>query len=249
MIIQHIGHAEFLIETENGMRIVTDPYDGNCGYPDRRLKADAALVSHSHNDHNAVETLEGLRTVVDREGEYTLAAGVKVTAVKGYHDDVQGRERGETLLFLLETEGLRLVHLGDLGCMPDREQAELLKRPDILMIPVGGFYTIDGKTARKTADMLGARTVLPMHYKTRYIAEWPISGPEDFLEGIPEKEIRRDILFAARIQKYKYCLVVEKVSSVDRRKHISIGIAESFIIPYRHNNSPVIKRNPVNTGP
>ena len=193
MIIQHIGHAEFLIETESGMRIVTDPYDEGCGYPVRKLKADAALVSHGHHDHNAVNTLEGLQTVVDTAGEYTLAAGVRVTALKGYHDDALGSKRGETLLFLLETEGLRIVHLGDLGCLPDEEQTEKLKRPDILMIPVGGFYTIDGKTARRVAEMLEARTVLPMHYKTKYNAGWPISGPEEFLEGIPEGEIRRDI--------------------------------------------------------
>lgn len=193
MIIQHIGHAEFLIETESGMRIVTDPYDEGCGYPVRKLKADAALVSHGHHDHNAVDTLEGLQTVVDAAGEYTLAAGVRVTAMKGYHDDALGSKRGETLLFLLETEGLRIVHLGDLGCLPDEEQAEKLKRPDILMIPVGGFYTIDGKTARRVAEILEARTVLPMHYKTKYNAGWPISGPEEFLEGIPEGEIRRDI--------------------------------------------------------
>ena len=193
MIIRHIGHAEFLIETESGMRIVTDPYDEGCGYPVRKLRADAALVSHGHHDHNAVENLEGLKTVVERAGEYTLAPGIRVTAVKAFHDDAQGSKRGETLLFLLEAEGLRVAHLGDLGCMPDEAQTAILKRPDILMIPVGGFYTIDGKTARKAADALEARVLLPMHYKTDFNADWPISGPEEFLEGIPEKEIRRGI--------------------------------------------------------
>ncbi len=193
MIIRHIGHAEFLIETADGMRIVTDPYGEGCGYPVQKIRADAALVSHGHHDHNAVETLDGLKTVVDRAGEYTLAPGILVTALKGFHDDARGGKRGETLLFLLQAEGLRIVHLGDLGCLPDEEQTEKLKKPDILMIPVGGFYTIDGKTARRAAEMLKARTVLPMHYKTKYNQDWPISGAEDFLEGIPEDDIRRDI--------------------------------------------------------
>ena len=193
MIIRHIGHAEFLIETESGMRIVTDPYGEGCGYPVRKIRADAALVSHEHHDHNAVENLEGLQTIIDREGIYTLAADVRVMALKGYHDDVQGAMRGKTLLFLLEAEGLRIVHLGDLGCRLNEEQARLLAQPDVLMIPVGGFYTIDGKTARETADVLQPAVTLPMHYKTKYNADWPISGPEDFLEGVPEKEIRRDI--------------------------------------------------------
>ena len=193
MIIQHIGHAEFLIETENGIRIITDPYGEGCGYPVRRLRADAALVSHNHHDHNAVETLDGLQTIIDRAGEYTIAPDVHVTALKGFHDDAQGSKRGETLLFLLIVEGLRIVHLGDLGCIPDQNQTAKLKRPDILMIPVGGFYTINGKTARKIADMLEAKTVLPMHYKTKYNEDWPISGPQEFLEGIPEKDIRSEI--------------------------------------------------------
>jgi L-ascorbate metabolism protein UlaG (beta-lactamase superfamily) len=193
MIIRHIGHAEFLMETESGMRIVTDPYGEGCGYPVERIRADAALVSHGHHDHNAVETLEGIQTVVDKAGEYTLAPGVKVTAIKGFHDDERGSKRGETLLFLLETEGLRIVHLGDLGCPLNEEQTEILSRPDILMIPVGGYYTIDGKTAAQTAKTLKARTVLPMHYRTRFNADWPISGPEAFLEAFAGKTVRKDI--------------------------------------------------------
>ena len=193
MIIRHIGHAEFLMETESGMRIVTDPYGEGCGYPVQRMRADAALVSHGHHDHNAVETLEGIQTVVDKAGEYTLAPGVKVTAIKGFHDDERGSKRGETLLFLLETEGLRIVHLGDLGCPLNEEQTEILSRPDILMIPVGGYYTIDGKTAAQAAKTLKAHTVLPMHYRTRFNADWPISGPEAFLEAFSGETVRKDI--------------------------------------------------------
>ena len=180
MIIQQIGHAEFLIETESGMRIVTDPYGEGCGYPVRKLRADAALVSHGHHDHNAVENLTGLQTVVEREGVYTLGKGIRGTAIKGFHDDAMGSKRGETLLFLLETEGLRIVHLGDLGSALNAEQLDVLKNPDVLMIPVGGFYTIDAKQAKETAEQLGARVILPMHYKTQYNRDWPISGPEPF---------------------------------------------------------------------
>ena len=193
MIIQHIAHAEFLIETESGMRIATDPYGEGCGYPVKKLRADTALVSHDHFDHNAVENLEGLQTVVDRAGTFTPAAGIRVTALESFHDDENGSKRGKTLLFLVEAEGLRIVHLGDLGCMLNEEQIRLLKQPDVLMIPVGGFYTIDGKTAWEIAKKLQPVVTLPMHYRTAFNADWPISGPENFLEGIPETEIRRDI--------------------------------------------------------
>ena len=181
MLFIHIGHAEFLIETESGVRIVTDPYDAGCGYPVRKTAADVALVSHHHHDHDAVENLTGEPRIIDRAGSYTPEAGIKITAVTGFHDDAEGRKRGETLLFLIEAEGLRVVHLGDLGCALNEVQIQTLRDPDVLMIPVGGFYTINAKQARETAEQLGARIILPMHYRTEYNRNWPISGAEEFL--------------------------------------------------------------------
>ena len=189
MLIRHIGHAEFLIETESGVRIVTDPYDASCGYPVRQITADFALVSHHHHDHDAVENLKGKPRVIDEAGNYTPESGVKITAVRGFHDDAGGSKRGETLLFLIEAEGLRIAHLGDLGCGLDTAQTEMLQAPDVLMIPVGGFFTIDGIQAREIAKQLGAKVILPMHYKTAYNSDWPITGPETFLEGYTPAEI------------------------------------------------------------
>lgn len=171
------------METESGIRIATDPYDAGCGYPVKDVEAEIALVSHHHHDHDAVENLRGKPEVIDRAGTYTPAEGIRITAMRGYHDDAQGAKRGETLLFLIEADGLRIVHLGDLGEMLNAEQESALKKPDVLMIPVGGFYTIDGRQAAKIAEQLKARVVLPMHYKTKYNQDWPISGPEAFLEA------------------------------------------------------------------
>ena len=191
MLFRHIGHAEFLIETESGVRIVTDPYDASCGYPLHKVTADIALVSHHHHDHDAVENLKGEPRVIETAGHYTPETGIKVTAVRGFHDDEGGSKRGETLLFLIETEGLRIVHLGDLGCALSPEQADILKKPDVLMIPVGGFFTIDAVQAKQTAEQLGARIILPMHYKTAYNQEWPITGPESFLDLFTPEDICR----------------------------------------------------------
>lgn len=182
MLFKHIGHAEFLIETESGVRIVTDPYDAGCGYPVRPVAADVALVSHHHHDHDAVENLRGKPRVIDTAGRFTPETDIKVTAVRAFHDDTNGSKRGETLLFLIEAEGLRIVHLGDLGCGLNEEQQKILKNPDILMVPTGGFYTIDAIQAKEITEQLGARIILPMHYKTQFNSEWPISGPEPFLE-------------------------------------------------------------------
>ena len=181
MLIKHIGHAEFLIETENGVRIATDPYDAGCGYPVRKVTADVALVSHHHHDHDAVENLKGQPRIIDTAGSFTPESGVKITAVKGFHDSEGGSKRGETLLFLIETEGLRIVHLGDLGCGLNAEQLKVLETPDVLMIPVGGFYTIDAEQAKETASQLKARVILPMHYRTEYNRDWPIADAEAFL--------------------------------------------------------------------
>ncbi len=179
MIIRCIGHACFWMELENGMRLVTDPYDDSCGYPVQSLKADAVLVSHHHHDHAAVETVDCVK-VIDQEGVHTLATDVKVTAVKAYHDKQGGAQRGETLLFLVEAEGLRVAHLGDLGHLPTKEQIAALAPIDVLMVPVGGHFTIDAQEAQDTARLLRARVILPMHYRTEATADWPIGPVEDF---------------------------------------------------------------------
>ena len=180
MLITCIGHASFLLEMENGLRILFDPYDDSCGYPVLHTPADVVLASHRHHDHHAVETVPGTPRIIDRAGEYDLASGVKLTAIRAWHDDAQGALRGETLLFLLEGEGLRVAHLGDLGHLPGAEQVSALSPVDVLMIPVGGHYTIGAEDAARTAMLLEARVILPMHYRTKANQDWPITPVEDF---------------------------------------------------------------------
>ena len=194
MIITCIGHAKFLIELEDGTRIVTDPYDVTCGYPVVPMTADTVLVSHGHHDHNAVETISGYPRVIDAPGEHTLSPGVTVTAIQADHDDAGGAKRGKTLLFLLQAEGLRVAHLGDLGHLPTAEQAAALAPVDVLMLPVGGHFTIDAPTAKAAAELLRARVILPMHYRTAVNAGWPIQPAEAFTslyEGVETVDLLR----------------------------------------------------------
>lgn len=185
MIITCIGHAKFLIELDNGMRIVTDPYDDTCGYPVTAVSADVVLVSHGHHDHNAVHTVPGVEggtpRVIDQPGIYELGEKITVAAVQADHDETGGTKRGKTLMFSLIAEGLNVMHLGDLGHLPTAEQCLQLGDADVLMIPVGGHFTINAAEAKKTAELLHARVVLPMHYKTRANESWPIAPVEDFL--------------------------------------------------------------------
>ena len=181
MLLTCLGHAKFLIELNSGLRIVTDPFDAACGYPLTETQADVVLVSHGHHDHSAVETISGNPRIIREAGTYTLESGVTVTAIPAFHDEVQGAKHGNTLLFLLEAEGLRIAHLGDLGHLLTAEQRKALAPVDVLMLPVGGFYTIDAATAQEVAESLRARVIVPMHYRTKWNADWPIAPLEDFI--------------------------------------------------------------------
>lgn len=180
MLLTCLGHAKFLIELNSGLRIVTDPFDAACGYPLTETQADVVLVSHGHHDHSAVETISGNPRIIREAGTYTLESGVTVTAIPAFHDEVQGAKRGNTLLFLLEAEGLSIAHLGDLGHLLTAEQRKALAPVDVLMLPVGGFYTIDAATAQEAAESLRARIIVPMHYRTKWNADWPIAPLENF---------------------------------------------------------------------
>ena len=187
MIIECIAHAEFLIELADGYRIVTDPYNAETGYPVHEIRADAVLVSHGHGDHSAVENVKGWTVKIDRPGSYTLSPGVTVEAIPCFHDDVQGAKRGSNLIFVLKAEGLTVAHLGDLGHLPDADLAARIGPVDILMIPVGGFFTIDADTAVDVVRLLKARVILPMHYRTEANAGWPIAPVDDFIGAMGVK--------------------------------------------------------------
>ena len=194
MILSCIGHAKFLVELENGLRILTDPYDEKCGYPITPVAADVVLVSHGHGDHAAVDTVPGTPRVIREAGTYAVASDVTITAIEACHDDQGGAQRGKNLLFLIEAEGLRVAHLGDLGHLPTEEQVKALAPLDAVMVPVGGFFTIDAPTAKKVAEMLQAKVILPMHYTTSATSGWPIGTVDAFTSLYEEKAEELDLL-------------------------------------------------------
>ena len=184
MLIEWNGHSEFLLESASGYRVLTDPFGPDTGYPMRRPGADAVVISHSHGDHSYAEKADGHPLILNAPGFEDLGGGVTVEAILGDHDEQGGKQRGKTLLTRIRMDGLSVVHLGDLGCRLTREQAEFLACPDILLIPVGGFFTIGGEAAAETVRTLSPKTAVPMHYKTKWNESWPISGPEAFLEAL-----------------------------------------------------------------
>lgn len=183
MLILHHGHSEFYLETENGFRILTDPFDAHVGYPMKESPCDAVTVSHGHGDHNYTEKAVGNIVIADKAGFTRLASDIVVQGIPSFHDECEGQKRGSNLIFIIEADGLRIAHLGDLGAW-DEALAEKIGYVDILLLPVGGFYTIDAASAAALYQRLKPRIVIPMHYKTEVNADWPIAKVEDFLRII-----------------------------------------------------------------
>ncbi len=163
MKITWLGHSTFKIESSK--TIVIDPHDPAFGALPAELTADIVTVSHSHHDHNYIEGVGGSPEVVDKAGNYDFE-NIKIKGVPVFHDQVQGKERGGNIVFVFEIEGLRLCHLGDLGHLLNQTQLAAIGPVDILMIPVGGFYTIDADQAVAVVHQIQPKVVLPMHFKS-----------------------------------------------------------------------------------
>ena len=153
--------------------MVLDPYlDGSVpGLSPIRLTADRVYCSHGHRDHGGTE-------VVTLTGKVPT---LTVEELHTWHDDQQGAKRGPNVIHILQAEGMRVAHLGDLGCTLEQEQLEKLTGLDALMIPVGGFYTIDAQQAKALVDQIKPRVTIPMHYRSDTFG-YDVIGPlEDYL--------------------------------------------------------------------
>ncbi|MGN1235614.1 MAG: MBL fold metallo-hydrolase [Christensenellaceae bacterium] len=187
MKIEYLGHSCFKLTESTGTGIITDPY-GNIGYElPEKLQADAVTVSHAHHDHSNVKAVTGRPRIFREEGTYELD-GVELNAIKSFHDGKRGRARGENLIFKFRMDGLDIVHLGDIGEECTAELIDLLLPVDILLIPVGGKYTIDAEQAKEYVDRIMPGIVIPMHYKTKD-SKVDVGKPDEFLSLFDEDEI------------------------------------------------------------
>ena len=181
MKLRWVGHSCFIITAKSGLSIITDPYHTEQGvnYAPVREMAAIVTVSHDHFDHNAVQSVGGKPEVVRSSGTKTVK-GIEFRGIACYHDESGGKKRGENIIFCFTVDGIKLCHLGDLGHALSSEQIKEIGEVDILLIPVGGFFTIDAATATRVCDEIKPKVVVPMHYKTAQL-NFPITGVDAFL--------------------------------------------------------------------
>ncbi|MBN2465574.1 MBL fold metallo-hydrolase, partial [candidate division WOR-3 bacterium] len=180
------GHSAFLLTASGGTRVITDPYlsgsyNGDIAYGPIRETADAVTVSHHHQDHDGVSGLPGKPKVIEGKGSHKTGS-VSIVGVETYHDEDQGARRGRNTVFVFEDAGLRVCHCGDLGHVLTPQQVAAIGRVDVLLVPVGGTFTLDAAGARKIAAQLAARVIIPMHYKTDKLG-FAIDGVDGFTRG------------------------------------------------------------------
>lgn len=189
MKIKWLGHASFLITSDSGTRVICDPYScgGGIDYCPIEEPADVVTVSHKHGDHDNVAAVKGKPEVVDVPGTRKVK-GIDFKGVSTYHDEARGKQRGENVIFCFSLDGIGICHLGDLGHELDGGQLAAIGSVDILLVPVGGFFTMDARVAARVCDRVAPKVVIPMHYKTAKCG-YPIAKVDDFLEG--RKNVRR----------------------------------------------------------
>ena len=166
MDIKYFGHASFQLRGKSG-KVITDPYDPKMmGKKFPKCEADIVTVSHQHEDHNASHLVGEDPLIIDIPGEYEKNS-IRIYGFDTYHDKSQGAERGKNTIFKIEIDGLSVVHCGDLGHVLKIETIEMIDEVDVLLIPVGGFYTINADEASEVVSKLEPSVVIPMHYKTK----------------------------------------------------------------------------------
>lgn len=181
MKIKWLGHATFLITSDSGVKIIADPYEPNdkLRYGEINESADIATVSHDHSDHSNVAAVKGNPQVVKGDAEIK---GIKFKGIPSSHDATGGKDRGSNTIFCFEVDGVKVCHLGDLGHELTAEQVAETGAVDVVLLPVGGFFTIDAAVASRVAEQLKPKVIIPMHFKNNK-CDFPISGVDEFLRG------------------------------------------------------------------
>jgi L-ascorbate metabolism protein UlaG (beta-lactamase superfamily) len=180
MKIKWLGHSCFLITSDTGIRVLTDPFDEQVGYELPAVEADIVTTSHDHFDHNHISIVKGSFVHVNRPGSFE-EHGIKIIGVATFHDEVKGGKRGTNTVFKFTIDDINVCHCGDLGHVLTPEQAEQVGVVDVLLLPVGGTFTVDAKEAFEVVNQLKPLVTIPMHFKTEALT-FSVEGVNSFLK-------------------------------------------------------------------
>jgi len=186
MKINWYGHSAFHILTDEGTGIIIDPYKSGAfnnalSYGPIKDTADIVITSHDHEDHNYTKDIQGKYVLIKNAGTHEIK-DVKIKTISTFHDASKGKERGNNLISVIKADNMILVHLGDLGHSLDTAIVKEIGKVDILLLPVGGLFTIDAAVAAEIMNAIKPIITIPMHYKTEKCG-FPIDPVEDFVKG------------------------------------------------------------------
>ncbi|HMC64045.1 MAG TPA: MBL fold metallo-hydrolase [Gemmataceae bacterium] len=202
VVLRWHGQSFFDLQTSKGTRIVFDPHAIEAFGRPTGVKADLILLSHNHNDHTQVGVVENYQKAkivtglkpVGKKLDWNIVdqkfKDVRIRSVGVYHDTEQGLKRGKNTVFIVEADGMRIVHLGDLGHVLDDQQVKAIGEVDVLLIPVGGVYTLNGSDAKQVVEQLKpTKYIIPMHYGTKGFDD--LLPVDEFLEDQKKENVKR----------------------------------------------------------
>lgn len=193
MDIIYLGHSSFHLKGKDAS-VVTDPFDPeSVGFRFPKTAATIVTSSHDHADHNKVEEVSGVKKVISGPGEYEIE-GISIIGIPSFHDGKKGEERGKNTIYVFEIEEVRICHLGDLGHKLTEETVNTISDVDVLLVPVGGHFTIDAKLAAEVTRAIDPRIIVPMHYKVP-------GHKEMFSDIIDEKPFINELGYQAKTEK------------------------------------------------
>ncbi|GFZ33019.1 MBL fold metallo-hydrolase [Clostridium zeae] len=166
MKIKWFGHSCFMITSEKGTKILMDPYVNMLGYKLPELEADIVTTSHDHRDHNNIDAVKGNFAHINGLGVFS-ECGIDIKGVDTFHDKFSGTKKGRNTIYNFKVDDINVCHCGDLGHILDTKQVEEIGNVDVLLIPVGGGYTIDSIGAVEVVKQLKPTVIIPMHYRTK----------------------------------------------------------------------------------
>ncbi len=194
-IIYH-GHSCFSVITPKKLSIMIDPFSKKLGYKMPRIPTHVVLISNEHYGHNDYKDVVGVPIIlhgINKDGSFNkidfYLQDVHIFNLPSYHDKVRGNQWGLNSIFVIDIENFRIIHMGSFGSFLYKKELNKLYKPNILMIPVGGFFTIDANDAYNLCKKIKPDIIMPMNYKTEVTKDLPFNGVEDFLKLFPENKI------------------------------------------------------------